>query len=206
MVSIAKGNVPAAIFNASLSGIICIILTPIWMGLFLQSTQAPFDFSAIYFNLLLGIIAPVLVGVALQPLFGKFIQKHSAQLAIFDKAIILLIIYKSFAESFVNNVFDTVNIFTLFLLFVIAITLFFGVYYFIGYLTNQLKFSVEDRITAQFCGTKKSLVHGTIFSKIFFANSASIGIILLPLMLFHALQILFVSIMASKLAMRIDDK
>ncbi|NCU02776.1 MAG: bile acid:sodium symporter, partial [Chitinophagaceae bacterium] len=57
-------------------------------------------------------------------------------------------------------------------------------------------------ITAQFCGTKKSLVHGTVFSKILFPASMPTGIILLPLMLFHAMQIFIISIIASKLGNR----
>jgi sodium/bile acid cotransporter 7 len=61
-----------------------------------------------------------------------------------------------------------------------------------------LQFNKEDQITAQFCGTKKSLVHGTVFSKILFGNMATIGIILLPLMLFHAIQLFIISIIASK--------
>jgi sodium/bile acid cotransporter 7 len=65
-----------------------------------------------------------------------------------------------------------------------------------------LHFSLEDSITAQFCGTKKSLVHGTVFSKILFPASYPVGLVLLPLMLFHALQIFIISIIASKLAKR----
>lgn len=202
MVSIAKGNIPAAIFNASLSGIIGIALTPLWMGMFLQSTDTSFNFSTIYLKLLLEIIAPVVLGILLQPLLGKYIQKHSARLSIFDKAIILLIIYKSFAESFVNNLFAALSLPMLLILFLIVLILFFVIYYLTGYLAKYLKFNRADRITTQFCGTKKSLVHGTVFSKILFANSASAGIMLLPIMLFHALQILIVSIMATKLAHR----
>lgn len=202
MVSIAKGNIPAAIFNASLSGLIGIALTPIWMGLFLQSTDTAFNFSSIYLKLLLEIIAPVVLGIMLQSFLGKYIQKYSSQLSIFDRAIILLIIYKSFAESFVNNLFDALSLPMLLLLFLIVLALFFLVYFLTGRLANYLKFNVPDRITAQFCGTKKSLVHGTVFSKILFANSASAGIILLPLMLFHAMQILIVSVIATKLAQR----
>lgn len=202
MVSIAKGNIPAAIFNASLSGIIGIILTPIWMGLFLQSTGTDFNFSNIYLKLLLEIIAPVVLGVLLQPLLGKYIQKYSTRLSIFDKAIILLIIYKSFAESFVNNLFEALSLSMLLILFLIVLILFIVVYYLIGYMANYLKFTRADRITTQFCGTKKSLVHGTVFSKILFANSASAGIMLLPIMLFHALQILIISVIATKFAQR----
>ncbi|GCC52821.1 bile acid:sodium symporter [Chryseotalea sanaruensis] len=202
MVSIAKGNIPAAIFNASLSGIIGIALTPIWMGLFIKSADASFDFGSIYLKLLIEIIVPVILGIVLQPYFGKYIQKHASSLAIFDKAIILLIIYKSFAESFFTNVFDALSLPMLLLLSIIVIALFFVVYHLTGYMASRLNFSLPDRITTQFCGTKKSLVHGTVFSKILFANSASAGILLLPLMLFHALQILIVSVIATKLGQR----
>jgi sodium/bile acid cotransporter 7 len=202
MVSIAKGNIPAAIFNASLSGIIGIALTPIWMGLFIKSAGASFDFGSIYLKLLIEIIIPVILGIVLQPYFGKYIQKHSSSLSNFDKAIILLIIYKSFAESFVTNVFDSLKMPMLLLLSIIVITLFYAVYYLTGYLAKRLNFSLPDQITTQFCGTKKSLVHGTVFSKILFANSASAGIMLLPIMLFHALQILIISVIATKLGQR----
>jgi sodium/bile acid cotransporter 7 len=74
------------------------------------------------------------------------------------------------------------------------------VYFCIGWWAQQLGFNREDRITALFCGTKKSLVHGTVFSKILFPPSFPIGIILLPLMLFHAFQLLLISIFAAKFA------
>lgn len=206
MVSMAKGNIPAAIFNASLSGIIGIALTPLWMGLFLQTTDTGYNFGSIYLKLILEIIAPVIVGILLQPRFGSFVQQHSAKLALFDKAIILLIIYKSFAESFTRHVFETVSLTILLLLFVVVLALFFTMYALTGYLARQLHFSQADRITAQFCGTKKSLVHGTVFSKILFTNAMPVGILLLPLMLFHALQLLIVSVIAGKLALRAEPK
>lgn len=202
MVSIAKGNVPGAIFNASLSGIIGIAVTPLWMGLFLHQRSIPFDFTEIYLKLLLEIIAPVVAGLFLHRFIGKYAQQHSARLANFDKAIILLIVYKSFAESFVNNVFDSVSVLTLLLLTVIIFTLFFVVYFLTGYLARIAGFSLPDQITTQFCGTKKSLVHGTVFSKVLFGNTATVGIMLLPLMLFHALQIFIISMIASKLSTR----
>ena len=204
MVSMAKGNIPAAIFNASISGIIGVALTPLWMGLFVNDAQTDFDFTAIYIKLIVQIILPVVLGLLLQRYFGSFVQKHSAKLTLFDKSIILLIIYKSFAESFTGNIFSSVSVFDLLLLFVAVLVLFFIVFVLIGFLSRKMNFSKEDQITAQFCGTKKSLVHGTVFSKIIFGNMASIGIILLPLMLFHASQILIITIIATRLSKRED--
>ena len=198
MVSMAKGNIPAAIFNASISGIIGIVVTPLWMGLFIDSTQTDFDFTDIYLKLIIQIILPVILGLLLQRFWGDFARKHSSKLTLFDKSIILLIIYKSFAASFYNNMFSAVSLFDLALLLIGVMVLFIIAFSLTGFMAKKLGLNREDKITAQFCGTKKSLVHGTVFSKILFGNMATIGIILLPLMLFHAIQILIISVIASK--------
>jgi len=202
MVSIAKGNIPAAIFNASISGIIGIVITPLWMGLFIDDMQTDFDFTEIYMKLVLQILAPVLLGLLLQRFWGGFIQKHTKKLTLFDKSIILLIIYKSFATSFSDGVFSGVSLFDLAILVVGVLFLFVLVYMLTGRIATALGFSIEDRITAQFCGTKKSLVHGTVFSKIIFGGMPGLGLVLLPLMLFHASQIMIISAIASRFANR----
>lgn len=205
MVSIANGNIPAAIFNASISGLIGIAITPLWMGLFLQQSATDFDLGAIYIKLLTEILVPVVLGLLLQRFLGKYTAKYNKQLTLFDKTIILIIIYKSFSESFEEKVFTSVKLADLIFIFAADILLFFGVYYLIGFLAQKLKFNHEDQITAQFCGTKKSLVHGTVFSKILFPATMPTGVILLPLMLFHAAQIFIISVIASKLGVR-DEK
>lgn len=202
MVSMAKGNIPAAIFNASISGLIGIVITPLWMGLFLTRETADFNLGAIYIKLLTEILIPVLLGLAMQKYWGKYALKYQKQLSSFDKSIILLIIYKSFAESFEEKVFSSVQITDLLAIAFAVVLLFYFVFYLIGFVAKKLHFRREDSITAQFCGTKKSLVHGTVFSKILFPASYPVGLVLLPLMLFHALQIFIISIIASKLAKR----
>ena len=204
MISIAKGNIPAAIFNASISGIIGIAITPLWMGLFVTERASDFDFSTIYSKLILQILLPVILGVLLQKYWGDFMRKHSSKLTLFDKTIILLIIYKSFAESFAENLFTSVSIIDLILLFAGVLAVFSIVFIITGLIAKLFGFNMEDRITAQFCGTKKSLVHGTVFSKILFGNMASLGLILLPLMLFHASQIMIISAIASRFARKVD--
>lgn len=202
MVSIAKGNLPAAIFNASISGLIGILITPIWMGFFLAHATADFQFGAIYLKLITEILLPVILGLLLQRFIGQYVQKYSTYLTLFDKSIILLIIYKSFAESFENKVFSSVGVWDVMIMALATVALFYLVYFINGLFTKWLNFNTEDKITAQFCGTKKSLVHGTVFSKILFPASLPVGIILLPLMLFHAMQIFIISIIATKWAAR----
>ena len=200
MVSMAKGNIPAAIFNASISGLIGIAITPLWMGVFLTQKSTGFNLGDIYIKLLTEILIPIILGLIMQKKWGDFVARNQRFLSTFDKAIILLIIYKSFAESFEDNVFSSVNINDFLLISFAGTMLFYSVFHLIGYISKKLHFSPEDQITAQYCGTKKSLVHGTVFSKILFPAEFPVGIVLLPLMLFHALQIFIISILASKMA------
>lgn len=205
MVSIARGNIPAAIFNASISGLIGIVITPLWLGLFMHQTSIDFNLGEIYIKLVTEILLPVALGLLLQRFWGNYARKYSKYLTLFDKSVILLIIYKSFSQSFINKVFSSVDVVDLVLMLVAVIALFYLIFFFTNYLAKMLGFNLEDRITLQFCGTKKSLVHGSVFAKILFLNSASTGIMLLPIMLFHPIQILIISFIASKHGKRIMD-
>ncbi|NEV94722.1 bile acid:sodium symporter [Psychroflexus sp. YR1-1] len=202
MVSLAKGNMPAAIFNASISGLIGIVITPLWVGVFLQQSSVEYSLGDIYLKLLVEILLPVILGLFLQKYLGRYALKYSAYLTWFDKSVILLIIYKSFAESFMEGVFTRVKGIDLVLIGLGVGLLFFVMYALTGYLSRVLNFNREDQITAQFCGTKKSLVHGTVFSKVLFPEPIALGIMLLPLMLFHAFQILIISFIATEAAGR----
>ncbi|WP_194765923.1 bile acid:sodium symporter family protein [Tamlana sp. I1] len=202
MVSIAKGNVPAAIFNASISGLIGIVITPIWMELFIPKSTTDFDLSSIYIKLIVTIIVPVFLGILLQRFGRTFTSKYKNQLTTFDKLVILLIIYKSFVHAFEDDIFSDLSLLDFMMIAFFILALFYGVYFLTGYIAKQLHFNLEDQITARFCGTKKSLVHGTVFSEILFPVTFPVGLLLLPLMLFHAMQIFIISLIASRLGNR----
>jgi sodium/bile acid cotransporter 7 len=199
MVSLAKGNIPAAIFNASISGIIGILITPLWLTSFIQEVNITSDFTHIYFQLGTEILLPLIIGLLLRKYWGEFARKNSRGLSLFDKSIILLIIYKSFVHSFEERIFEAISIADLLLMTSLVVVLFLVVYGITGLISKRLKFNLEDQITAQFCGSKKSLVHGTVFSKALFGQSSMLGLILLPLMLFHAFQILIISVLATRM-------
>jgi sodium/bile acid cotransporter 7 len=198
MVAVAKGNVPAAIFNASLSGIIGILITPIWMSYFIEMQAIEFDFSEIYFSLVTEIILPLTLGIFLQRFFGNWAIRNAARISFFDKSIILLIVYKSFSESFHNGIFSSIGVLDMLLLILVVVTLFWVVYYSIKYVCFQFNINREDTIAIQFCGSKKSLIHGSVMSKIMFAHLPFVGMMLLPVMLFHGFQIVFVSFIAAR--------
>jgi sodium/bile acid cotransporter 7 len=91
------------------------------------------------------------------------------------------------------------------IIFLLAL-LFFAMYGSITLVCRLMKFNREDTITATFCGSKKSMMHGTVMSKVLFRGYPSVGEILLPLMLYHALQLMIVSIIAMKKAKESDCK
>jgi len=199
MVSISGGNVPAAIFNASLSGIAGVFITPLWMSLMSSSGNTVMDLSGIVIKLIVQILLPVILGMLLHSRFGKFAEQNKKQLRRFDQIIILAIVYTSFAHSFVNQAFSGIGFDRILLLGIGMVVLFivvFGLLYLYGRL---LGFSEADRKTVAFCGSKKSLVHGSVMASVFFQHAATAGVILLPLMIYHALQIVFASIIAGKM-------
>lgn len=205
MVVLAKGNMAGAIFNASISGLIGIVVTPLWIGLFWQAEGAAFDFSDIITSLVLQILIPVIAGLLLHHSLGGFVKKHLKQLARFDKLVILLIVYKSFSKSFTNGLFDEVGVWDILLIGLATLAMFTLVYFLIHLVSGWLRFNREDRIAALFCGSKKSLVHGTVFSKVLFQNVAGQGLFLVPIMLYHSLQLILVSFIAQKMGKEVED-
>lgn len=199
MVSIARGNIPGAIFNASISGILGIIFTPLWMGFFLDASIADFNLGQTLFDLFLQILAPIIFGLLLNKYWGAWALKHKKKMALFDKLVILSIVFDSFSSSFANRIFDSIPLWTILILSLAVIAIFFVVFSFSKWMSRILKFSREDQITFVFCGSKKSLVHGSVMASVFFAGSSGGGLFLVPIMIYHVFQLFYISLVAKKI-------
>lgn len=197
MVSLAKGNLPTAIFNASLSGLIGIIATPLWMG-FVIANSAEFNFGDVVTKLFLQIVLPLILGLLLQKYLGDKAKKYNRQLSNFDKTIIILIVYSSFSQSFTSNIFSSVGLLDLLKLFGCVVLLFFLVYHGLDLICRKLELPTADIISVKFCGTKKSLVHGSVMVAVIFGNTSNTGLLLLPIMLYHTLQLLVIAVYAER--------
>lgn len=202
MVSIANGNIPAAIFNASISSLVGLFMTPLWVGFFIVADTGNFDAWSIIGKLCLQVLLPLIIGMLLNRRLGWFADKYKTTLKTFDQSVILIIIYTSFCKSFTLNLFKDLSFLELILLMAGLLGLFFAVILITNTISKMLGFSKADNITVMFCGSKKSLVHGTVMSKVLFTQSSIVGIILLPLMIYHALQLIAASIMAQKFSLR----
>ncbi|SET47785.1 bile acid:sodium symporter family protein [Hymenobacter actinosclerus] len=199
MVSMGRGNVPAAIFNASLSALLGIALTPLWVRAVLQPTGSGTEgLGALALSLAWQVVLPVGAGLLLNPRFGEWAGRQKARLRVLDQVVILSIVYTSFCESFAGGVFRSYAPATVALLGLGMVGLYFAVFGLVAGASRLLGFPAADRTTAIFCGSKKSLVHGSVFASLLFPDSGATGALLLPLMLYHALQIVLASIMAQQ--------
>jgi sodium/bile acid cotransporter 7 len=201
MVSIARGNITGAIFNASISGIIGIIITPLWMSVFLSSANSDFNFAQTFTDLLFQIFIPVTAGLLLHRFWGSWAIRNKRYLSIFDKTVILSIVYNSFSSSFLNGIFNSIPKWTLLLLAIVVISLFFTVFNIAKWVSKRLNFSREEQITVLFSGSKKSLIHGSVMAAVLVGSSPLGSLFLVPIMIYHAFQLFYVSIIARKMSM-----
>jgi sodium/bile acid cotransporter 7 len=197
MVSIAGGNIPAAIFNASISSLLGVLITPAWMGILGGSAGVEVDFLSTLGELILKVILPVFLGIFLHKWIFPKLQKQLSKLKILDQMVIMIIVYTSFATSFAQEVFSPYQLDTLLIISASMLVLFFLMWGVIELVSKLLGFKHEDRITALFCGSKKSLVQGVVIGKVIFPDPAILGLILLPVMLYHIQQLIAGSIIAS---------
>lgn len=199
MVSIANGNLPAAIFNASISSLLGIVLTPLLCALVLHTSAGGGQLWGLAGQLLWQVVLPVGAGVLLNSRFHAFAEAHKARLRVFDQLTILLIVFTAFCNSFADGIFTSYNPADIARLGAGMVALYVVVFSIIWGTSRALRFSRADQIVAVFCGSKKSLVHGSVMASLLFPASAATGLILLPLMLYHALQIVLASSMAQYL-------
>ncbi|MEB2779657.1 bile acid:sodium symporter family protein [Algoriphagus sp. C2-6-M1] len=203
MVSISQGNIPGAIFNASISSLLGVVITPAWMGILAKSSDIELDFLPTLGELSLKVLMPVILGILAHKWLFPKIEKHLSTLKNVDQAVIMIIVFTSFAQSFSQDVFSPYKSSVLLEVGATMLGLFFLVWLVVEILCRLLGFSWEDRVTALFCGSKKSLVQGVVIGKVIFPDPATLGLVLLPLMLYHIQQLIAGSIIASRFSKKI---
>lgn len=199
--SMAGGNVPAAICAASASNIFGMFLTPLLVGLlFTSGGQGGFSFDALE-QILLQLLAPFILGQILQPWIGNFIRARKKLLMPVDRGSILMVVYLAFSEAVTEHIWSTFSVRDIAVVIALDILLLAVVLVVTMYGSRLLGFSREDEIAITFCGSKKSLASGVPMANVIFAGQG-IGSIVLPLMLFHQIQLMACAVIAQKYAER----
>jgi sodium/bile acid cotransporter 7 len=199
--SIARGDVPSAVCAASMSNLVGVVLTPILVGVFLTIPgSGGFSLDALR-SVVLQLLVPFGVGQALRPWIGGWLLKHRRMLSYVDRGSILLVVYTAFSEGVVNGIWNRVDAKTLLLILATSATLLGAMLTFTVWASRRLGFAVEQEAAIVFCGSKKSLASGVPMANILFPGNL-VGIIVLPLMLFHQIQLMACATMATRYAER----
>ncbi|WP_158817321.1 bile acid:sodium symporter family protein [Methylocapsa sp. S129] len=198
--SIARGNVPAALCSASASNLFGMVLTPALVALLLNAHGAGFSVKALQ-DIGLQLLAPFAAGQLMRPLIGAWLLRHKTITAIVDRGSILIVVYAAFSAGMVAGVWSQVSLGSLGLVALLDMAMLGLVLVVTTYVARWAGFSTEDEIAIVFCGSKKSMAGGIPMANILFPGHA-VGLIVLPLMLFHQAQLFACATLARRYAER----
>jgi sodium/bile acid cotransporter 7 len=200
--SIAHGNVAAAVCAASASNILGMFLTPLLVGVLMHTQGGGFSPQTLW-SILLQLFVPFLAGQLVRPFVMTWIDKTRRVLALTDRGSVLVVVYSAFSEAVVQGLWTRVSVGQLIVVAMIALVLLVVVLAFTMLVARRLGFETEDEITIVFCGSKKSLVTGAPMAAILFPP-ATAGVMILPLMLYHQMQLIACAFIAKRYAQRLQ--
>lgn len=200
LVGSARGNVAAALCSASASNLIGVIISPLLIALLMHTQGMTIQVSAIR-DILLQLLAPFVLGQIAHPWLGEWCARHQAKLGLYDRFTIMLIVYAAFSAAVISGVWRQVSPLQLAGLTFLCLALLVFIMTACIRLAKAAGYPVEDEIVVAFCGTQKGLAAGAPMASLLFAPDA-VGLILLPLLIYHPLQLIACAMMAGRYARR----
>ena len=195
--AIARGNVAATVAAATASNLIGIFLTPVLAGLFLhRSGSGGIPLEGLQ-AILLQLLAPFLAGHLLRPWIGKFVGRHAKSLSRLDRGSILLVVYAAFSDAVTGGLWSRLGALDIARLILVCSVLLALVLGLTLAAARAARLSTPDEITLVFCGSKKSLASGVPMAGVLFPGDA-LGLVLLPVMVFHQIQLMVVAVIAQR--------
>jgi solute carrier family 10 (sodium/bile acid cotransporter), member 7 len=143
------------------------------------------------------LLVPFVAGQLLRPVIGKWIERNRGVLKFVDQGSILLVVYGAFSEAVNEGLWRHTSLGALGGLVVINVVLLALALAVTMFASKRLGFNRADQITIIFCGSKKSLAAGVPMAKVIFASHA-VGAVVLPLMLFHQIQLMVCAALAQR--------
>ena len=202
MTSLARGNVPASIFNATFSTLIGVFMTPLLVTLLIGQSAGGGSLGAMITKVATLLLLPFAVGQAFRPLFGAWFARWKAWTNIVDRGVILLLVWNAFSDSVADGLWSDHGVGLLAMTLLGAAAILGLVLTLSRKAARRCGFTTEDEITTVFCGSKKTLASGVPMAKVIFGASPALGVIVLPLMFYHQLQLFVCSVLAQRYARR----
>ena len=203
--SMAGGNVPAAVCAAALSSLLGVFLTPLLMGVLAGAQGGMADPLHAVGAIILQLLAPFIIGHLLRPWLAGWVERQRALLRYTDQGTVLLVVYGAFGASVNEGLWRTTSIGALLAVALISVVLLAIAMPGITWLARRLGFSREDEIPIVFCGSKKSLASGVPIAKVLFTGG-SLGAIVLPIMVYHQLQLIVCAMVARRYARKVSER
>ena len=201
--AVARGNVPAAICSATASNFVGIFVTPLLVGVLILHGTAASGHSPLdsILSIVEQLLLPFIAGQLLRPWIGAWIDRNKGMLKYIDQGSILLVVYGAFSASVAQGLWHHISGVTLLALLGLCCLLLAVALGLATFASRRFGFSKEDEIAIVFCGSKKSLASGIPMAKVLFAPT-SLGMIILPVMLFHQVQLMVCAVLAQRYAQR----
>ena len=195
--SVAKGNVASAVCSASFSNIVGMFITPVLVSFFiLGQSQHGFDPTSSIVQITLLLLVPFILGQILRPYVYPLMLKKPGIVKAFDQGTILMVVYGAFSGAVVAGLWQEVSLQTLLALTVVCSVFFTIIMLLALYIPKWLGFNREDQIAMFFCSSKKTLASGVPMAQILFIGQ-SLGMIVLPIMIFHQIQLMVCGVIAN---------
>jgi sodium/bile acid cotransporter 7 len=201
MTALGRGNVPGAIFNATLSGLIGMVVTPLLMSLVIGGgTGHSLPLIPAIVDIMQTLLLPLLAGQILRRWIGGFITRHKAWVSKADRTVIVLIVFAAFSESTAAGVWSRYDPLLIVTIALCVATLLGMVVTLTTWAARAFGFRRADEVAAVFCGSKKSLANGAPIAAVLFAGNPALGMIMLPVMLYHQMQLILCTVLARRYA------
>lgn len=199
--SIAKGNVAGAIVSASTSNLVGVFITPALIMLLMGTGGGVHIDTSVFGEIALLLLAPFIVGQLTRRWVGKFAQSKATKVV--DRGSIAMVVYSAFSKGVVDGIWSSISIWELAFLVAFAAILVAFMLWLTKKVSEKLGFKRADTIAIEFCGSKKSLATGLPMASVIFASGGtSLGLLILPLMIYHQVQLMMCSWLASRYAQR----
>ncbi|MDO5735522.1 MAG: bile acid:sodium symporter family protein [Propionibacteriaceae bacterium] len=203
--SIAGGNVAGAMVSATASNLLGVVITPLLAVLILPTAGGMSISLDSFVAVLLQLLLPFILGQLSRPFTASFMDRNGKRVKQLDQFVIALVVYGAFSDFFATGAWRSVTIRELLVMSVLCLILLAAMLWFTWWLSGVLRFNRQDRIAIMFCGTKKSLATGVPMASVLFAGQA-VGLIVLPLMVFHQAQLMACTVIAQRLASTADSR
>ncbi|MFR9854367.1 bile acid:sodium symporter family protein [Corynebacterium striatum] len=197
--SVAKGNIAGAIVSASASNLVGVIMTPLLVMALMGAGNGISIDSSVFVEISLLLLAPFILG----QLTRKWVKDFAASKGtkIVDRGSITMVVYAAFSKGVVDGIWGSISIWEIVFLVVLSILMVAFMLWLTKILGSKLGFPRADVIAIEFCGSKKSLATGLPMASVIFASgSTSLGLLILPLMIYHQVQLMICSWLAARYA------